>query len=109
MDASGQGGFPGGGAWGQARFARRVITRRSRLPVRLGVMSALLVGVVPIVAIVALAVLVGGLVYAVSSAIAKVLSLVGLGGGVASTPTDESREPLDDGRENVRVMGRPEP
>lgn len=103
------GGFSGGsGGWGQARFARQVITRRARLPVRLGVLSALLVGVLPIVAILVVAVFVGGLVYFVASAIAKLLALVGL--GLADRPEGvPADEPVhDDGRENVRVMNRPD-
>ncbi|MEM9753380.1 MAG: hypothetical protein AAF916_08340 [Planctomycetota bacterium] len=104
-------GFPGwdggsgaGGAWGQAHFARQIVSRRARLPVRLGVLSALLVGVVPIVAILVAAVVVGGLVYAVASAAGKLLGLLGL--GRPPGPAMPNPAPPDDGRENVRVMGR---
>ncbi|MEM1445470.1 MAG: hypothetical protein AAGF84_05395 [Planctomycetota bacterium] len=106
MNTSGPSGFPGaGGAWGQAQFARQVITRRARLPVRLGVLSALLVGVLPIVAILVGAIVVGGLVYFVASLIGKFLGLFGIG-GEASRVTPAT-DPVDDGRENVRVMERP--
>ncbi len=97
----------GGGAWGQAQFARQVIAQRARLPVRLGVGTALLVGVLPIVLVLLLAVLCGAAVSIVAAVVGKAMSAVGLSGEVSGSGPATREAPLHDGRENVRVMNRP--
>jgi hypothetical protein len=84
---------------------------------RVAVLSGLLVGVLPLIAVVLLAVGVGVVVYICCAVVDRVGQAIGLGGGSGRGVPDASgpsgpqrRRGVDvsggDGRENVRVMPR---
>jgi len=74
--------------------------KRPSGPVRAGLLAAVIAGAVPLVAALLLALIAGVLVYAVVTAVSRVLTTVGLQSNAESNPVDTAPEPE---RENVRV------
>ncbi len=99
---------PGGAIYDRA-------VRRTAWPVRMGVTSAVLIGVLPLLLVVIAALAVGAVVYIGCSLIARVGELFGIGTTPSPGPSPTSSQssppppppPQDPMRENVRVVSRP--
>lgn len=78
---------------------------RTAWPARMGVLTALLVGVLPLLLIVLAALVAGAAVYAVCKVLARIGEVL-TGSGSQSTTQDNVSNDDDPLRDNVRVMPR---
>jgi hypothetical protein len=82
------------------------MVRRTGLPVRYGILAALVVGVLPMLVVLVAALAAGAAVFVLTTLCVRLASAAGLGPR-PSDPAADASVPADDGRENVRVIQRP--